>query len=65
MAHVLIVVTFLAGKAWGPVVSMTGFSNAARCEAARTEVLRAIDQLNGSNLMGGAREVVSTRCVPQ
>lgn len=64
MPFVLIVVTYLGGSAWGPAVSFAEFSTQARCEAAKAEVLRAVEHMNGSNLrgVGTQREIVRAAC---
>lgn len=52
----LIVVTYLGGASWGPAVSFAEFTTQARCEAAKVEVLRAVEHMNGSNLRGGGTQ---------
>lgn len=63
---ILTIVTYLGGSAWGPQVSVVpGFETLAKCKKAEAEVHRLIDELNKTNIAGGAphmRQIVKTSC---
>ena len=48
----LIVVTFLSGSTWGPVVSMQAMPNVGACMAAMTATAQAIQGSAKSNVNG-------------
>lgn len=50
----LIVVTFLAGATWGPMVSTQMMPSASACTAAMTATAHAIQATAKSNIIGGA-----------
>lgn len=54
MTTILVVVTFMAGTAWGPTVTMTPASSMEACGALRWEVARQIANTARTNVTGGA-----------
>jgi len=54
MASILVVVTFLAGSTWGPVITMTPTVNAESCGALKWEIARQITNTARTNVQGGA-----------
>ena len=50
----LIIVTFLAGAAWGPVVSTQALPSTLTCTAAMNATARTIQAAAKSNVIGGA-----------
>lgn len=52
MTTILVVVTFLAGTAWGPTVTMAPTSGAEACGALRWEVARQIANAARTNVTG-------------
>lgn len=65
--YVLIVITYLGGSAWGPVVSMQEFASKQNCIAAKSAVVEQYNALASSNVAGGVsrRDVVNASCVPK
>jgi hypothetical protein len=65
MKFVLIVMTYLSGNAWGPVVSQQEYASQQSCEAARQQVLLMTGEMNRTNLAAGrsARQIISAQCV--
>ena len=51
--YTLIVLTFLAGNAWGPQVQVTPMPNAQACEAARSATSSSLVKMSKSNMTGG------------
>ena len=54
MTSILVVITFLAGAAWGPFVTMTPTAGAEACAGLRDAVARQIVNAAKTNVMGGA-----------
>ena len=54
MTSILVVVTFLAGAAWGPVVTMTPVASVGACAALRDAVAQQIASAAKTNVVGGA-----------
>lgn len=50
----LIIVTFLAGATWGPVVSTQALPSTSTCTAAMNATAHAIQAAAKSNVIGGA-----------
>ena len=53
MASILVVVTFLAGSTWGPIITMTPTVSTESCGALRLEVARQIASTAKTNVQGG------------
>lgn len=65
-AFILVVVTYLGGSAWGPQVTMQEFSSQSTCAAGKNEVMKSVELLNASNLIGGQarfRKIVTASCI--
>lgn len=63
---ILIVITYLGGASWGPMISQQEYTDATRCAAAKQIVLDTITAMNKTNLTGGTqhyREIVRAECV--
>lgn len=54
MTSILIVVTFIAGSTWGPVVTMTPTAGEKACSALSEAVARQIANAAKTNVAGGA-----------
>lgn len=54
MASILVVVTFLAGSTWGPIITTTPTVNAESCDALKLEVAQQIANAARANVLGGA-----------
>jgi hypothetical protein len=54
MTTILVVVSFLAGASWGPVVNMTSTSGPEACGALKWEVARQIADVSLTNVTGRA-----------
>lgn len=53
MGSILVVVTFLAGSTWGPVITMTPTSSAESCGALKLEMAKQIADAAKTNVQGG------------
>lgn len=51
--YTLIVLTFLAGNAWGPQVQVTPMPTAQACEAARSATSSSLVKMSKTNMTGG------------
>jgi hypothetical protein len=54
MNTILVVITYLAGSAWGPVVSMVDTPSVDACKSTRSAVATGIAKAAKSNISGGA-----------
>lgn len=50
----LVIVTYMAGSSWSPLVTTEQVPNAGACQALQAEVARAIVKTAASNVTGGA-----------
>lgn len=50
----LVIVTYMAGSSWSPLVTTEQVPNAGACQVLRAEVARAIVKTAASNVTGGA-----------
>lgn len=57
----LVVVTFLGGNAWGPMVESTAMPNAEACKQVGIEVASSILAVAKTNLVGVTPEVIDER----
>lgn len=74
MQFILIVITYLGGNTWGPMVDMQQFETKQQCEAVASAVLAQVDEMSKSNafamgqtLNGKAnngRVIATARCKP-
>lgn len=51
--YTLIVLTFLAGNAWGPQIEMSPMPTAQACESARGAAAAGMVKMSKSNMTGG------------
>lgn len=59
MTSILVVITFLAGSTWGPIITMTPTINAESCEALKFGISKQIASNAKSNVNGGASIIKS------